>query len=70
MRVEPKTIGIGAVTHHPRLRYPCRLNDKLTLVFKLRWDRRIRMYCSHFLSKTNLTWNAVCLLLCLFACGL
>jgi len=36
VRIEPKTIGIAAVTHKSlRLRDPCHLNDKLTVLFEL-----------------------------------
>ena len=33
MRVEPKTIGIAAVTHNRYTTRPHRLNDKLTVLF-------------------------------------
>jgi len=44
VRAEPKTIGIAAVPHNPRLRDPRRLNDKLTDLFELRQARCIRSH--------------------------
>jgi len=46
VRAEPKTIGIAVVTpnHYMTRPMPCRLNDKLTLLFELRQARDIRIH--------------------------
>jgi len=44
VRFEQKTLGIEGIAHTATstLNNPCSLNDKLTLLFELRQDRRSR----------------------------